>query len=198
MIKTIIGLWLEFKHYRFLFCLLGSIICLFSVLVYYALPQISNYEALLKDQVILQKKIESLESFALKHKDYQSVLEKHQEEYIKLRELLPPDRRENYYIARLQNTAKEAGGNLVSTSVKQENNLVLVNKKDFSNNNKNRNASLECYDIGIKYLGKYEEILKFLHILDNNHKNGLNSIIISAGKGETLSLEGNFNVYFSK
>lgn len=183
------------KRYFYAISMVLSILFLSIAILIAVLPQIEANKEQNRQETIIKQQLELLEHFALEHKAYDSFLLKRKEEYSKLSTILPNAQQDNNYLAMLQAATQKSGGTLKSANVKLGTIIELPNNREIAKQKKNNRNSLISYEIEVKYMGDYAQLMNFLELMDNNYLNRFSRLKIYNSKGDKLSLEGVFIAY---
>lgn len=196
--KRFIKIWLLLKAYKYALSFVIGVSCLALTIFLIVLPKLEVYNAKTQEEMMLKKKLEMLENFAAKHQEFESFLQDRQEVYDKLVKMLPNSQAKEQYIEGINKIVQKTGGILNSTNIKRSNAMDLSDKKVILKQLKNSQERLATYDINIKYVGNYTQILKFLEQMDSNYAMGLGELRITSYKEEKLLLEGCISCYVNR
>ena len=196
MVKNrFIKIWLLLKAYKYALSFVIGVSCLALTIFVIVLPKLEVYNAKTQEEMMLKKKLEVLENFAAKHQEFESFLQDRQEAYDKLVKMLPNSQAKEQYIEGINKIVQKSGGILNSTNIKRSNAIDISDKKAIPKQLKNSQERLAKYDINIKYVGNYTQILKFLEHMDCNYAMVLGELRITSYKEEKLLLEGCISCY---
>lgn len=157
-----------------------SFFSLLFIIIGKAYPAYEEHLRIEQECRSLEQKLEILEQFAVRNKDYANIKEQHENSIAKLREKLPASLENTNAMERLQQNAKKNGISL---------NTKRIEIKDA------KTKAVTSVGVELKAFGSYRNIIDLLVYIENNSLAGLDNVKLESLGNDGLALSGKCYYY---